>query len=120
MTRRSLLHGEIRHCRFTTDKTRHYHAATRAIQTDIIEYLPQYRIILCKRCKYAIRLLLLARHLRRLHMRDSPLLASESLMRTFVHSTIPNILTSPLLDPVNGSLILPDSGCAPFEHLDIY
>ncbi len=61
----------------------------------------------------------LARHLRHLHSRDSPTLASERLLQTFLEETLPSVLETPLLDPASEGLVFPPSNCRPFENLTI-
>lgn len=87
---------------------------------DILEYWPDYRLLICKRCKRAIYPPLLATHLKRLHMRDTPQLASSQLVQAFMDETIPEILDASLLDPRLEPLILPPLNCHPFENLQTH
>jgi hypothetical protein len=73
---------------------------------DILEYLPQYRIVLCKLCKSAIHPSALPKHCQKAHGR--------------CHSTLFSNRTNELfLDPRVESLPLPQTECEPFVHLRV-
>lgn len=86
---------------------------------DILEYLPQYRIVLCKLCKSAIHPSALPKHCRKAHGRRHLTLFSNSNDGSFEKETLPALLEQSLLDPRIEPLPLPQTECEPFVHLRV-
>lgn len=64
---------------------------------DLLEYLPEHRILCCKACKFGLILAHYARHLHDLHSRASPELESLRTTRLFVSNVVlPSLPTPPL------------------------
>jgi hypothetical protein len=86
---------------------------------DILEYLPQHRIVLCKLCKSAIHPSALPKHCQKAHGRCHSTLSSNRTNELFEKETLPALLEQSLLDPQVESLPLPQTECEPFVHLRV-
>jgi hypothetical protein len=74
---------------------------------DLLEYLPQYRIVLCKLCKSAIHPSALPKHCQNAHARRHSMLFRNKDNEMFAKETLPALLEQALLDPQKESLPLP-------------
>ena len=86
---------------------------------DILEYLPQYGIVLCKLCKSAIHPSALPKHCQKAHAGRHSTLYSNRTNESFEEETLPALLEQSLLDPRIESLPLPQTECKPFVHLRV-
>jgi hypothetical protein len=84
---------------------------------DLLEYLPQHRIVLCKLCKSAIHPSALPKHCQKVHARRHSTLFSNRNNESFEKETLPALLEQSLLDPRIESLPLPQTECEPYIHL---
>jgi hypothetical protein len=87
---------------------------------DVLEFLPEFRVIVCKLCQNAIRPLAVSTHLRRVYARYNSNPASEKQIRKFTNKILQKLIETPLLDPRNESVIVPAIGQTPLPHLRIY
>jgi hypothetical protein len=87
---------------------------------DVLEFLLEFRVIVCKLCQGAIRPSAVDTHLRRVHARCNSSPASEKQTRKFTDEILPKLMETPLLDPRNEPVILPTIEQTPLPHLRIY
>lgn len=74
---------------------------------DVLQWLPEYRMLVCKCSGVAVTQAKLFGHLRQLHMQHSPSLGTPQLIHAFIKNILPTILNGPILDPFKEPVILP-------------
>lgn len=87
---------------------------------DVLKFLPEFRVIVCKLCQCAIRPSAVSTHLRRVHLRYNSNPVSEKQIRKFTNEILPKLTETPLLDPRNESVIVSAIEQTPLPHLRIY
>lgn len=90
---------------------------------DLLEYLPQYRIVLCKLCKSAIHPSALSKHCQNSHARRHSTLSRKSDNETIAKETLPALLEQSLLDPRKDSVPLPQTEAhsgMPTHHMRMF
>lgn len=86
---------------------------------DVLEHIPEFRVVVCKLCKTAVYPSALRTHLRRAHPRYSAKSVSEEQFRSYTRITLPSILEHPLLDPRSEKVITPRLDQTPIPCLSI-
>lgn len=87
---------------------------------DVLEFLPGFRVIVCKLCQSAIRPSAVSTHLRRVHARYNSNPTLEKQIRKFTNEILPRFMETSLLDPRIESVIVPAIEQTPLPHLRIY
>lgn len=87
---------------------------------DVLEFLPGFRVIVCKLCQSAIRPSAVSTHLRRVHARYNSNPTLEKQIRKFTNEILLRFMETSLLDPRIESVIVPAIEQTPLPHLRIY
>jgi hypothetical protein len=98
-----------KHHLFHSTALEYYYPALQnfSIQMEVLPWLPEYRVLICKRCGVALTQAKLFHHLRELHMQHSSSFATTKLIHTFIKKTLPTVLDEPILDLSKEPVILP-------------
>lgn len=87
---------------------------------DLLEYLPEYRILCCKACKIGLVPKHYARHLHQFHSRTSPELESLRTTRLFVSDVLLPSLQTPPLQPQSEPVNFPGPHTTAFPALKVF
>lgn len=90
------------------------------LDMDVFEFLPDFRVVVCKLCQSAVYPSAISTHLRRSHARYNSSSVSKKHIRTFINETPPKLLEMSLLDPRSEPVIVPTIDQTPLPHLHVY
>ena len=90
------------------------------IDMDLLQFLPEYRVLICKPCRKGLLPGKLFSHFRKLHMADSPPLASIKSIRLLIDEVLPTHMDQPLLDPSKEPPLFPPADCDALPWLPIH
>jgi hypothetical protein len=89
-------------------------------EMDVFEFLPNFRVTVCKLCQSAIYPSAIGTHLRRSHARYNSSLASKLQIWTFTNEILPRLIEFSLLDLRNEPVIVPAIEQTPLPYLRVY
>lgn len=89
-------------------------------EMEVFEFLPDFRVVVCKLCRSAICPSAIGTYVGRSHARYNSSLASKSQIQIFTNKMLPKLMEFSLLDPRNVPVILSALEQTPLPYLRIY